>query len=127
MRRFHHLAAAVTLFIAVLLVLPGDAAARGGLGGYHGEGFHLAGVSVANPGAVSMGSYGGVHTGSAYGRVHFHPSVGYYHPSSQPIERYSPGLGRFQYNQLYANPDAYRNPYMVNPYNPYHVPFAHPF
>ena len=38
--------------------------------------------------------------GHAYGRVHFPPSVGYYHRWSQPMLRYWPGLGGFQYNQL---------------------------
>lgn len=117
----------IVLAIVGLASLPGQAQARGGLGGYLGEGYHLAGVSTAY-GGVSMGSTAGVHPGYSYGRVHFHPDMGYYQPASQPAFHYAPGLGGLIYNPRYANPDVYHNPYMYHPnINPYSVPFTHPF
>ena len=117
----------VTLALALIVSFSDHAHARGGLGGFHAQGYHIGGVGVPY-GGVSMGSAAAMHTGIGYGRMHFHPSVGYYHPATQPYHYNLGGVGGFRYNQSYANPYSYHNPYMYHPNStPYHVPFTPPF
>ncbi|MBM99553.1 MAG: hypothetical protein CMJ77_10535 [Planctomycetaceae bacterium] len=111
------------------IAMPEESFARGGLGGYHSEGYHIGGVGVPY-GGVSLGTAaaGGMHAGYGYGKTHYHPSIGYYHPSTEPY-RYNLGaVGGYRYNQSYANPYAYHNPYMYKPYdNPLAIPYTHAF
>ncbi|MDG2381561.1 MAG: hypothetical protein P8N76_07795 [Pirellulaceae bacterium] len=98
--------------------------ARGGLGAYHAGSF-----SVAPMGAMGMQPSalpGSNNLRPGFGSMSYHPSVGYYHAAPSPFT-YSP-YGGYHYNESYANPYTYQNPYQYHQFsNPYRVPFTTPF
>lgn len=107
-----------------------DVFARGGLGGFHGQGYHIGGVGVPYGGA-SMGPAASTVRTRSYGAASFTPSIGSMGTmgaAGQPFTYSLGGIGGFHYNPSYANPYTYHNPYMYHPYtNPYQVPFTHAF
>jgi hypothetical protein len=95
----------------------------GAMGGFHPSlaGYHAGGFSSFHPALSGLraGGYGGIHTGgrmigAAYGRVHYRPSVGYYHPNAPAAA----ALGNYlnyqmtydSLNPYYADPYYHRNP-----------------
>lgn len=118
----------VICFVALTFVasstLSRELQARGGLGTFHAGGYQVAPMGAMAP--DPSGTPGSYSPRPSYGAVHYHPSVGHYHPAPRPFT-YSP-YGGFHYNESYSNPYTYHNPYQYRQFsNPYSVPFTKPF
>jgi len=113
MKRKSQLLTGLSVFAITLLVfMPCQVDAHGGIGGFHAGAVHVGGVHV---GGIHAGGFnavgfhaGGVHVGGVgVGHVgyypHYHPGVGYYHPVARAA----------------AWNAAYNGAYGYGGYNPY--------